>query len=506
MSASGDGAFEGFQPVVSIGAGNREAEKYGRMWQHEEYRRVAPGEQLASVFLRLAKPRPGADVIDFGCGTGRGSLVLAVVGQMRVTMIDFVRNCLDADIADMLVTQAQVMRFIKHDLEVPLPFATEFGFCTDVMEHIPPDKVDRVLNNILRGAQHVFFSIATRPDGCGKLIGEELHLTVQPYAWWLEKFKGRGCAVHWSQEVEDYGAAMFYVTGWATGDDVRDNGVLNTTEDFARANVKHNTAQGWRQVVPHQENDLEMLVLGGGPTLGDFEAEIKERRAAGAKILTLNGSYNWALNHGLTPSATLVVDAREFNSRFVRPVVPDCQYLIASQCHPSVFEGLPKDRTWIYHTSTAMIKDLLDAAYGDAWYSLMGGSTALLRAIPLMRMLGYRKFHLYGCDSCLMTDRHHAYIQPENDGQLVIPVIVRADGSFGEYKGKDAELPGRVFYCHPWMLSQATEFVDMVKHNLGNEFELEVYGDGLLAHVLNVAANAYDAEGQAREDDEIATA
>lgn len=31
-----------------------------------------------------------------------------------------------------------------------------------------------------------FFQIATRPDTCGELIGETLHLTVRDPEWWVE--------------------------------------------------------------------------------------------------------------------------------------------------------------------------------------------------------------------------------------------------------------------------------------------------------------------------------
>ena len=76
--------------------------------------------------------------------------------------------------------------------------------------------------------------------------------------------------------------------------------------------------------------------------------------------------------------------------------------------------------------------------------------------------------------------RHHAYAQPENDNALVIPVTVG----------------GRVFRCHAWMVSQAQEFMGLIGA-LGDEIELEVYGDGLLAHILKTGADMADLEAQA---------
>jgi 2-polyprenyl-3-methyl-5-hydroxy-6-metoxy-1,4-benzoquinol methylase len=495
----------GYPPSLAVGAGNPEAEKYGRLWTMPEYRKVAPGEALAQVFLREARPRSGAHVLDFGCGTGRGALMLAVLGGLRVTMIDFVRNCLDPEIQDALTTQAHALSFLKADLEQPLPVHAEYGFCSDVMEHIPPEKVDQVLSNILRAAQHVFFSISTTSDHCGALIGEPLHLTIQPYAWWMQKLAERDAIIHWS--ARDETSCQFYVTAWATGRDVVKSGVLNAEDEQIRANVRHNIAQGWQQIRAHGSNDLECMIVGGGPSLAGFTEEIKAKRAAGMKLVTLNGAYNWALAQGLTPSATVVVDARPFNARFTHPVVPGFKhgdyggvegtlYFIASQCDPSVFEGLPKDRTYLFHTMPKLVEDLLTAQYGAEWHAIPGGSTVLLRAIPLLRQLGYSKFHLYGCDSCLTVPaapdadresvagngsppdasafRHHAYAQTENDHQTVIPVTVG---------GSD----GRIFYCHAWMVSQAQEMLDLIRA-LGDVIDLAIYGDGLLAYLLTTGA------------------
>lgn len=474
----------GHAPTVIVSTVNPEALKYQRIWEREEYRKIAPGEELASLFLEVARPDNGANVIDFGCGTGRGALMLAFLGGLKVTMIDFVNNSLDEDIKNALTTQAHVLSFLKADLESKIPVVARYGYCTDVMEHIPPDKVDAVINNILMAAQHVFFSIATEEDRCGKLIDEKLHLTVQPYSWWLSKFQERGCVVHWSQEVP--GAGHFYVSAWATGPDVVKTGVLNAEEEKIRQNVRHNIAMGWQQIHPHSTNDIQIMFLGGGPSMLQFVDEIKEKRESGVKLVTFNGAYNWALEQGLKPSAQIIVDARPFNARFTKPVIDECKYLLASQCDPSVFENMPRDRTYLFHSMPNLVGDILDEYYKPGgWHAVPGGSTVLLRAIPMMRMLGYRWFHLYGCDSCLAVNPsgeklHHAYPQPENDGALVLPVTIN---------------PGnRVFYCHPWMVSQAQEFIDTIR-KMGDLINLEIHGDGLLSYILEMGVDKVDSGG-----------
>lgn len=475
-----------FQPVLTIqrdeGLAKRleERTKYEKMWEFEQYRAVAPGEGIAAQFLAQAQPKRGSEVIDFGAGTGRGALMLAILGGCKVHMLDFAQNCLDEDVRNALTTQAHVLKFSLHDLYKPSPVVAQYGYCTDVMEHILPEYVDKVLFNILKAAQHVFFQISCVDDVCGSLIGKPLHLSIHPYEWWHKKLQDFGCVFHYSKDNTD--SCVFYVTAWQDGSEVVKVGVLNTTEEKCRSNVATNIAAGWNQVEPHVPNDVDVMIVGGGPSLNQFVDDIKSKREDGVKLITLNGAYNWALEHGLTPSAQIIVDAREFNSRFTKPVVDGCKYLIASQCDPAVLDGLPKDRTLLWHTSAESIKDLLEAQY-PVWWGIPGGSTVLLRAIPLLRMLGFKRFHLYGFDSCLLTPEqlwpssenlypiHHAYAQPENDSESVI----------------SATVGGRVFQCHAWMLSQAQEFIDLVKF-MGDEIDLQVHGDGLISHIIETGA------------------
>ncbi|QGH72952.1 MAG: protein of unknown function DUF115 [Siphoviridae sp. ctdEk19] len=158
--------------------------KYERMWSFPQYRRVAPGELLIDRFLALLPP--ASRVIDFGCGTGRAALRMHQAGH-RVVAIDFAANCRDPE--------AQEVSFLQWDLTDPLPIHAEFGYCTDVLEHIPPGQVEAVVHNLLNAADTVFFQISTVPDALGELIGQPLHLTVRPADWWAQLFARLGAKV-----------------------------------------------------------------------------------------------------------------------------------------------------------------------------------------------------------------------------------------------------------------------------------------------------------------------
>ncbi|MBE0556586.1 MAG: DUF115 domain-containing protein, partial [Proteobacteria bacterium] len=352
--------FKGHAPSIVVWEGNPEAQKYGILWAREEYRVVAPGEIFATLFMKRLNPKHGSTVIDFGAGTGRGAARLRDAG-MKVTMLDFVWNSLDQAVAVRSHADPD-LRFLKHDLTKPSPVMAEYGYCTDVMEHIPTGWVPTVLENILRAAKIVFFSISLEKDLCGKMIGEPLHLSVMPFGWWTKTFKDMGCRIDWKGRIGSNG--FWIVSAWEDAQVVVDHGEINVSTEQIRDNIRANLNRAAREwisfVAPAITQSVEVAILGGGPSLDRYIEEIRALQKMGTKIVTLNGSYNWAVEHGIRPSATVIVDAREFNSRFVRPVVEKCKYLMASQVHPSVLEGLPSERIYLWHVMNDATADLIN--------------------------------------------------------------------------------------------------------------------------------------------------
>lgn len=175
-----------------------EQEKYQRMWAHSAYRTVSPGEECVDTFLNICKP--DGLVIDFGCGTGRAALKIKEYG-CYVQLIDFTDNSRDP--------AAMELAFHQHDLTEPLNIMAKYGYCTDVMEHIAPENVEKVINNIMNVAKTTFFQISTVPDNMGSIIGQQLHLTVRPHSWWKDTFAKIGYSVQWEKEQDV--SSMFVV-------------------------------------------------------------------------------------------------------------------------------------------------------------------------------------------------------------------------------------------------------------------------------------------------------
>jgi hypothetical protein len=176
-----------------------EREKYQLLWADYRYRVRAPGEERFQQFLDVVKP--DGNVIDFGCGTGRAALKIREATGQTVVLMDFVDNCRDEEVAH--------LPFVHHDLTQPVPHGIKapYGYCTDMLEHIPPGDVDTVIRNIMAAAGKVFFQISTVPDRYGSAIGQVLHLTVKPHEWWFERFSEYRVA--WQEEAEI--SSCFYV-------------------------------------------------------------------------------------------------------------------------------------------------------------------------------------------------------------------------------------------------------------------------------------------------------
>lgn len=180
---------------MSIGA--QEQAKYEEIWQIPAYGDTSPGERYASKFEELCEPWPGASVVDLGCGRGDGGRRLEESLELEVSFVDLVK------------AEGAPGELIQQALWVPLPRRWNFGYCCDVMEHLPEQFTMLAARNMLDACQHgVFFSIAFFQDSFGSYIHKPLHLTVKPFTWWRDSLREIGEVV----EARDLlGEGVFYV-------------------------------------------------------------------------------------------------------------------------------------------------------------------------------------------------------------------------------------------------------------------------------------------------------
>lgn len=155
----------------------QEREKYQKMWGFDSYRERSPGMRFLDDALERMKMEPGASVIDLGCGTGRVSKALKEMG-FDVTALDIAKNaCTEF--------HGPFIEACLWELEDSIP-NFDYGFCADVLEHLPTDRVSESLKCIAAHTGKCYFQIANFHCHEGKKIGEALHLTVKSVGWWKD--------------------------------------------------------------------------------------------------------------------------------------------------------------------------------------------------------------------------------------------------------------------------------------------------------------------------------
>jgi SAM-dependent methyltransferase len=172
-----------------------EKAKYERMWQHDDYRSFSPGLYALDAFdlVRQFKENGVRSILDAGCGSGKFMRrILESHGDaFSIRGFDIAGNCLDPWFdgrGDGLLTSGCLWD------EAGLPGPSDAVVCTDVLEHIPTERVSAVLRNLRAAATRiVFLGIALFPDGFGpKVLGAPLHLTVKPVEWWAAALDDAG--------------------------------------------------------------------------------------------------------------------------------------------------------------------------------------------------------------------------------------------------------------------------------------------------------------------------
>jgi hypothetical protein len=264
-------------------------------------------------------------------------------------------------------------------------------------------------------------------------------------------------------------------------------GGINTPDETLMKQVAENIRRGLPQAQPYDPNSQTAILVCGGPSLKTTEKDLIKSVWSGGRVVAVNGAYQWCIDRNIKPSGFVMLDAREFNARFVETPVPDCHYWLASQCHPKAFEHCRDRKVTIWHALSAGEDEqaMLDAYYFKRYNPVTIGTTVAMRAISLLRMYGFTNIEIFGLDSCWMGEVHHAYDQPENK-EKKMSVWLRP---------KDRDEKAIRFICAPWMAKQAEDFMQLTKER-GPLFNLNVHGDGLIASLIRLGADLHIAEAE----------
>ena len=125
----------------------------------------------APMVAQVIKTVGAREMLDYGAGKGR----LGVALKQHLN---------------------QELKIYQYDPAIPAwsapPAPCSFVACIDVLEHIEPDLLEDVLDDLERVTARVgIFSVHTGPAKRILPNGRNAHLIQQPAAWWLPKFFAR---------------------------------------------------------------------------------------------------------------------------------------------------------------------------------------------------------------------------------------------------------------------------------------------------------------------------
>lgn len=121
--------------------------------------------QHAGIISHMINTLNVTEVLDYGCGKGTLGKAIRPNHGVKLYQYDPGIDGLDDE-----------------------PEPTEMVVCTDVLEHIEPESLDAVLDDLKRVTKRVgFFAIHTGPAMKVLPDGRNAHLIQKSYKWWLPK-------------------------------------------------------------------------------------------------------------------------------------------------------------------------------------------------------------------------------------------------------------------------------------------------------------------------------
>lgn len=134
------------------------------------------GDKWAGVVIQLALAYKATSILDYGSGEG------TLAKTLREQPIG-------------------VIRIDEYDPAIPgkdgPPSFADMVVCTDVLEHVEPERLDAVLQHLKMLARKVLWVVISTKDSNKVLAdGRNAHLIIQPGAWWKQRLRDAGFTLH----------------------------------------------------------------------------------------------------------------------------------------------------------------------------------------------------------------------------------------------------------------------------------------------------------------------
>lgn len=143
-----------------------------------------------------------------------------------------------------------------------------------------------------------------------------------------------------------------------------------------------------------------------GPSLAETWEQIKEFKY----VFSCSGSHRFLVERGIIPTWHVEVDPRAHKVKLIGPPHADVEYLIASTCHPAVFDHLDGYNVKLWHVFDGKEDALRTLPHGE--WALTGGCSVGLRVLTIARFFGFTDQHVFGMDGNQGKTGKHADVHP----------------------------------------------------------------------------------------------
>lgn len=299
-----------------------------------------------------------------------------------------------------------------------------------------------VLNMVPPGAQPPWFKDSQRIIWEG---GDEADNIIRNFRKWSAVRSGED---QWKESL----APTFPVRGVMNPEERHEN-MKNALQKGAEYGFK------WHPKASHDFHEGTLSIVCFGPSLKHTWQNVKR------PFMTVSGAHDFMASRGMVPDYHTDCDPREYKCEHTKNPIKGVKYLMATCCHPKMWEQLKDQDVYLWH--------LHNGAETDEWLKVNdpgkdrvgGGTTAGSRAFELGARLGFRKFEVYGMDCSFEGEETHA---GSHNGKKQRRIRVRC-----------AE---REFDTSPQMVESAREMQKMFSIY---DVDVTLHGDGLLAKMLS---------------------
>jgi hypothetical protein len=257
----------------------------------------------------------------------------------------------------------------------------------------------------------------------------------------------------------------------SSNDELHGNIRANIKRDVTRFLALPNLLHGRLQPI---------AICGGGPSLPDYFDEIKKF----PQVMTCGSAHDVVVQNGILPSFALIADAKQRHAGEFKEVNDFTSYLVASQCHPDMFDMLEGRKVAMWHFAGQIdnaIEEERNLLAGEPLYGGNGpaigwGCMTGVLGPQFAMYLGFQEMHFFGFDGSVIDGEHHCYHVPE-------------DREVRE-RYMDFELNGRTFVSTTGFMSQIEHLFDFFYGPDGQYVKGTVYGDGLWPWIIRQSDEA----------------